>query len=62
MHVVVVPMDQDGKVHLTKDELQQMLDDAYSKGYAQGKSESPTITSPVYPLNPPWTITCNSQT
>ena len=36
MHVVIVT-EQDGKIILTKDELQKMLDDAFAKGYEEGK-------------------------
>lgn len=36
MHVVIVT-EQDGKIVLAKDELQKMLDDAFAKGYEEGK-------------------------
>lgn len=51
MYVVVVNQGQSGKIELTKDELQKMLDDAYSKGYSDGKSDGyRTITVPSYPV------------
>ena len=55
MHVVIIT-EQDGKIVLTKDELQKMLDDAFAKGYEEGKiagstyylgrSITPTWTGP----------------
>lgn len=50
MFVVVVSPNKDGKIELTKEELQKMLDDAYNKGYTEGKLKSwDTITVPSYP-------------
>lgn len=51
MFVVVVSPNKDGKIELTKEELQKMLDDAYNKGYIEGK-QTPwsTITVPSYPV------------
>ncbi len=51
MFVVVVSPNKDGKIELTKEELQKMLDDAYNKGYTEGKLQSwDTITVPSYPV------------
>lgn len=51
MFVVVVSPNKDGKIELTKEELQKMLDDAYNKGYTEGKLKSlDTITVPSYPV------------
>ena len=51
MFVVVVSPNKDGKIELAKEELQKMLDDAYNKGYTEGKSKSyDTITVPSYPI------------
>ena len=51
MFVVVVSPNKDGKIELTKEELQKMLDDAYNKGYTEGKLKScDTITIPSYPV------------
>ena len=71
MFVVVVSPNKDGKVELTKEELQKMLDDAYNKGYTEGKLKSyETITVPSYPIyystvaNTPGNhidITCDSE-
>lgn len=70
MFVVVVSPNKDGKIELTKEELQKMLDDAYNKGYAEGKQKSwDTITVPSYPVyygnfinvpEKPVEITCDS--
>jgi len=48
--VVVIEKNKDGKVELTKDELQKMLDDAYTQGYTDGKGRYETITYPSYPV------------
>ena len=51
MFVVVVSPNKDGKIELTKEELQKMLDDAYNKGYIEGKQTlCSTITVPSYPV------------
>ena len=52
--VVIVEKNKDGKIELTKDELQKMLDDAYSQGYTDGNKKYDTITYPSYPI---WTST-----
>lgn len=73
MFVVVVSPNKDGKIELTKEELQKMLDDAYNKGYTEGKLKSwDTITVPSYPVYYSYSntsnipekhidITCNSE-
>ena len=47
--VVVIEKNKDGKIELTKDELQKMLDDAYNQGYVDGKGRYDTITYPSSP-------------
>ena len=47
--VVVIEKNKDGKIELTKEELQKMLDDAYTQGYMDGKGRYETITYPSYP-------------
>ena len=54
--VVMVEKNKDGKIELTKDELQKMLDDAYSQGYADGSKKYDTITYP----SPNWIYTVTS--
>ncbi len=39
MNVVVVYGDDKGKINVTKEELEKMLNEAYSKGYDKGYSE-----------------------
>lgn len=51
--IVVIEKNENGKVELTKEELQKMLDDAYYQGYSDGKGSNDTITYPSYP----WTVT-----
>ena len=43
----VFTLNPNGKIELTKEELQQMLDESYRDGY-----NSVTITTPSYPYNP----------
>lgn len=43
----VFTLNSNGKIELTKEELQQMLDESYHDGY-----NSVTITTPSYPYNP----------
>ena len=55
--VVVIEKNKDGKIELTKEELQKMLDDAYTQGYTDGKGKYETITYPSYPV---WYTTTNT--
>lgn len=55
--VVIVEKNKDGKIELSKDELEKMLNDAYDQGYSDGKGRYDTITYPKYPY-----ITCTSST
>ena len=52
--IVIIEKNKDGKIELTKDELQKMLDDAYSQGYTDGNKRYDTITYPS------WTYTVTS--
>ena len=54
--VVIIEKNKDGKIELTKDELQKMLDDAYSQGYSDGSKKYDTITYP----SPNWIDTATS--
>lgn len=56
--IVVIEKNKDGKIEFTKDELQKMLDDAYSQGYSDGRARWDTITYPSHP----WYISTNSNT
>lgn len=57
--VVVIEKNKDGKIELTKEELQKMLDDTYTQGYTDGKGRYETITYPSYPV---WYTTTNTNT
>ena len=48
--VVVIEKNKDGKIELSKEELQKMLDDAYTQGYTDGKDRYETIKYPSYPV------------
>lgn len=56
--VVVIEKNKNGMIELTKEELQKMLDDAYTQGYVDGKGRYDTITYPSYP----WISTTYSST
>ena len=57
--IFVIEKNENGKIELTKEELQQMLDDAYHQGYSDGKESNATITYPSHP----WTVTyCDQNT
>lgn len=57
--VVVVEKNKDGKIELTKDELQKMLNDAYNQGYSDGSSKRyDTITYPI--TTPVWYSTAET--
>ena len=55
--VVIVEKNREGKIELTKEELQKMLDDAYTQGYTDCKGRCETITYPSYPV---WYTTPNT--
>lgn len=46
--IIVIEKNKEGKIELTKDELQKMLDDAYSQGYTDGNKRYDTITCPSW--------------
>ena len=50
--IVVIEKNEAGKVELTKEDLQKMLDDAYNQGYADGNRMT-TVTSPCWPVTLP---------
>lgn len=60
MFVVVVNGRKDGKIELTKAELQRMLDDAYEKGRSDQREADNrwpyTFTTPAYIYNDSTTI------
>ena len=63
MRIVVIEAGKDGKITLTKDELQKMLDNAYQEGKAEG-SAHPIYWYRYYPYwtNQPWYINTTSET
>lgn len=60
MYVVIVT-EKDGKIELTRDELQKMLDEAYARGKVDGTTITyPIITNPNPITNPGITWTCSN--
>lgn len=69
-NLIAVKTNKDGKVELTLDELNKMLDDAYERGFNSGRMQTaypstpptlpwtptnPTVpTTPYYPTSPWW--------
>ena len=47
MNIVVITL-KDGKVDITKEELEKMQNDAYDKGYRKAKNEV-TVSYPTFP-------------
>ena len=48
MKPIILKADQDGKLLITVDEIQKMVEDAYNEGVADGKASVPAITSLPY--------------
>ena len=56
--IKVFTLNKKGKIELTKQELEQLLNESYWEGYNK-KPAYWTYTSPSYPIfNNPWKITC----
>ena len=67
MKPIVLKENQDGKIVITADEIERMVNEAYNEGYKDGKANGGiTITnpSPWTPTPQPWytTVTCDSLT
>lgn len=58
MKVKVFYPNSKGQIVLTKEELEKLLDEVYEAGYADGRKQSWTWTSPSYP----WYYTANTTT
>ena len=62
--VVVIEKNANGKIELTKEELEALLEQAKQEGIKEGQKYSYIYTTPsspsITPLTPNWTITCSS--
>ncbi len=70
MKPIILKADQDGKLLITADEIQQMVEDAYNEGVADGKASvqnrPPLTYGDRWPKNVPttdpntyrWDLTC----
>lgn len=56
--VIIIEKNKNGKIELTKEELQKMLDEVYTQGCSDGKRSMIPTTYPSCP----WTVTCDSTT
>ena len=54
--IIIIEKNKDGKIEFTKDELQKMLDDAYNRGYSDGRKYD-VIT---YPSHQNWYSTVST--
>lgn len=57
---VIVIESTDGKLTLTKSELEKMLNDAYDDGFKDGQRVSSTLTTPSWPPTMPYKIECST--
>lgn len=63
--MIKVFVSQDDKIHLTKEEIEKLLEEAFDEGYVKGKNSLnitpyiPTINSPI---TLPYTPTCDEHT
>ena len=58
--IKIFTMNKNGKIELSKEELQKLLDDSYWEGYRASSGTIYTYHSPT--IGSPWTITCNTAT
>ena len=62
--VVYIKPSKNNNIILTREEFEQYIQEAYDKGYADGKALRDVtitpLTNPGTPLNPWYTITCNT--
>ena len=49
-----------GKIELTKEELEKLLNESYSEGYSDGYKSYHSISIPSYPYSPYYDISCTS--
>ena len=62
--VVLFEKNANGKIEFTKEELEQLLEQAKQEGIKEGQKYSYIYTTPsspsITPITPNWTITCSS--
>lgn len=59
MKIKIMYPNNKGKIELTKEELEKLLNESYSEGYSDGYKSYHSISIPSYPYSP-YSITCNS--
>lgn len=63
--IVIVAIEKDGGILITKEDLQKLVDDAYEQGKADGRDTWATPNNPItITPTPTWKapeITCNSR-
>ena len=57
-NIIIVEINENGKIELTREELQRMLDNAYNRGYSEGYSTIKTTAVPSFP----WAYYISNQT
>ena len=63
MKIKIMYPNNKGKIELTKEELEKLLNESYSEGYSDGYKSYHSISIPSYPYSPYapyYSITCNS--
>ena len=60
--IIIYAEEKDGKIILTKDELQRIVDEAYRQGKAENSywytTTTPITVAPTW--NPPYKVTCTN--
>lgn len=60
MKIKIMYPNNKGKIELTKEELEKLLNESYSEGYSDGYKSYHSISIPSYPYSPYYDISCTS--
>ena len=60
MKIKIMYPNNKGKIELTKEELEKLLNESYSEGYSDGYKSYHSISIPSYPYSPYYSTNCTS--
>lgn len=60
MKIKIMYPNNKGKIELTKEELEKLLNESYSEGYSDGCKSYHSISIPSYPYSPYYSTNCSS--